>query len=504
MALIKKYSWPIIIGSIIIIGFLLRLLWLDQKTLHHDESIHAYYSWILFKDWKYEYHPLSHGPVLYYFMALCFKLFGVSDATARLAPALFGTGLIALFLMLKSHMKKQTVIILMILVATSPMLVYVSRFARHDMISLFCTALIIFSTIKYLSSPKSIYVYLTVLSFALSYANHELTYITFVVWAFALFFTVIFMPNKRKLWNYFKNRDIWHFGLALVFAIVIICLFFSSFGTFMEGIRRALPNLNDPDSALGYWKIQQEVKRGGQPWYFYFLTLPLYDIIPFILGSIGILIGMFQKNFAWKFTAIFAALTLFFYSFAGEKMPWLTIHSLLPLIIVSGFLIDRFWPINNKLQIPILVTMVFLFSITLVNMYRLCYLMPDNPKELAVYVQTQPIVKQLSQKLEKYGKPVTLGTDLTWPYVWYLRDTQYNLTTSTSAPSDDFALYSLDEVNAIDESQLDNFNKSTVYPFRSWWVPDVGWPGMGKFLNYYFLRVPWNKTGSYDFKYFEK
>ena len=505
MNYIKKYQWQIIVGSIIILALVLRLVELGTKTVHHDESIHAYYSWILSTTGKYEYNPLSHGPLLYYLMALCFKLFKASDATARLAPALFGTGLVALPLMLKTYLKKQTIIILMLIMATSPMLVYVSRFARHDMISLFFTSLILISTILYLSKPKALYIYLIFLSFAFSYVNHELTYLTAFVWFLSTIVTIPFLPNKERIWKIFINRDIWHLMLSLTIAILIIMMFYSSFGTFMDGLKRALPNINDPNSALGYWKLQQGVKRGGQPWYFYFLTLPLYDIIPFVLGIIGIVIGLIQKNYIWKFTAIFALLTLIVYSVAGEKMPWLTVHLLLPLIIVTGFLIDHYWP-TKKLSIPIQFVVVFFASVTLVSMFRLAFIYPDNPKELAVYVQTQPIVKQLSEKLTKdmAGKPVTLGTDLTWPMVWYLRDTPYNLSYSVNNPPDKVAMFSLDEVYKLGNQVTEEYGDGTQYPFRSWWVPDDGWPGLRKFLNYYFLRVPWNPTGSYDFKYFEK
>ena len=35
---------------------------------------------------------------------------------------------------------------------------------------------------------------------------------------------------------------------------------------------------------MGYWIAQQEVARGNQPWYYYFVGLPVYELFPVVFG----------------------------------------------------------------------------------------------------------------------------------------------------------------------------------------------------------------------------
>ncbi|MBI2911572.1 MAG: hypothetical protein HYY05_05465, partial [Chloroflexi bacterium] len=59
-------------------------LWdLGGRALHHDESLHAVYSWYLFIGRGYQHDPLMHGPFQFHGLALLYFLFGVSDFTAR-------------------------------------------------------------------------------------------------------------------------------------------------------------------------------------------------------------------------------------------------------------------------------------------------------------------------------------------------------------------------------------------------------------------------------------
>ncbi|MER3485401.1 MAG: hypothetical protein C4345_04910 [Chloroflexota bacterium] len=53
---------------------------LGSKALHHDESLHAYYSWLFATGEGYRHHPLMHGPFLFHANALVYLLFGDSEA----------------------------------------------------------------------------------------------------------------------------------------------------------------------------------------------------------------------------------------------------------------------------------------------------------------------------------------------------------------------------------------------------------------------------------------
>jgi DNA-binding beta-propeller fold protein YncE len=73
-------------------------------------------------------------------------------------------------------------------------------------------------------------------------------------------------------------RNRWFAAAGLFWAIEF--LFFTTFLTNGQGIGTGLIG------SLGYWIDQQEVMRGGQPWYYFWLLVPLYEFLPLVL-SIG-------------------------------------------------------------------------------------------------------------------------------------------------------------------------------------------------------------------------
>src|ERR1041385_3027868 len=85
-------------AALLATAVILRVLWLGQRPLHHDESIHAYYSWRILTEGPSDYHydPVYHGPTLYYLTAAFQGLLAPSDTSARMTPVACGLGLILL------------------------------------------------------------------------------------------------------------------------------------------------------------------------------------------------------------------------------------------------------------------------------------------------------------------------------------------------------------------------------------------------------------------------
>ena len=126
-------------------------------------------------------------------------------------------------------------------------------------------------------------------------------------------------------------------------------LFYTTLFTNSDGLASGLVG------SLGYWLVQHGVQRGSQPSYYYALIqIPFYEFLPAIgavmalwmgLGSIGrrrsaaVRIDQFPVIGFFGFWAVTAFLA---YSFAGERMPWLTVHIALPLILLSGWAIGKF------------------------------------------------------------------------------------------------------------------------------------------------------------------
>ncbi len=144
-------------AAILILGIVLRQLWLGAFPYHPDEAIHAWFPLDLL---GYKPNPIYHGPVMYYLTAFTYSLFGAifhwlhidirpdNDYTARLAPSLLGIGLLAILLFgpLRRWMGARAVLWSAALLAISPSVVTYSRRILHDSLVLVLTlgALVLF------------------------------------------------------------------------------------------------------------------------------------------------------------------------------------------------------------------------------------------------------------------------------------------------------------------------------------------------------------------------
>ena len=134
-------NWQTIaIIALVILALTTRFYDLGTRALHHDESIHARWSWDLYQPGNsFRYDPTYHGPFLYYAVNLAFLLFGASDYTTRVAPAFFGVMLLLLPLLLRKQLGKAGVVATMFFILLSPSIMYYSRALRHDIFALWGT-----------------------------------------------------------------------------------------------------------------------------------------------------------------------------------------------------------------------------------------------------------------------------------------------------------------------------------------------------------------------------
>lgn len=110
---------------------------------------------------------------------------------------------------------------------------------------------------------------------------------------------------------------------------------------------------------LAYWLAQQGVKRGNQPSYYYLLLGSLYEYLPVVLSVLGggaavvralkvrpkraadaqqdALPALNLDQFFPLFLAGWTLISWGAYTYAGEKMPWLMVHIVLPSIFLGGW-----------------------------------------------------------------------------------------------------------------------------------------------------------------------
>jgi uncharacterized protein (TIGR03663 family) len=427
MSKVLASRWAQIVLAVIIVAAIgSRFYDLGSRALHHDESLHAYYSWEFYDTGVYKHDPLMHGPVLFHMTAFGYWLFGDSDATSRLMPALLGIFLVWVPWVFRRWLGVKGAVITSALMLISPTVMYYSRFIREDVFFAAWTVIIIYGMWKYLADGKDIDLYIMIAGWALAFSQKEVSFmLAAVLWAmwlvmmgyhwwrtngkmpikemreFHLMIVLggILLPHTAALllhlvgmdpvagYNETTYRDVaflqraFSLTLALFIAGGLVASFFynirkfliaagifylifillhTTFLTWPYGVGSGLVG------ALGYWIEQHAVERGGQPWYYYLMLLPIYEFLPALIGVVGVLAALFGRKLApfvqpaerankapdlhlntdgnalfplmlfWWFGFMIFAL-----SYAGEKMPWLLFHIALPLIFMAGWTLNR-------------------------------------------------------------------------------------------------------------------------------------------------------------------
>lgn len=165
-------------AALILIAIVTRFWDLDQRALHHDESLHAYYSWLLATGSGYTHDPLMHGPFLFYATALVYLLVGDSDATSRYLPALCGVLLVWLPYLLRGprHLGRWGALTASALMLISPALLYQSRYLRHDSFTHVGSLVLFVAIMRYLERPERKWLILAGGTLGFLLTNHEIVF----------------------------------------------------------------------------------------------------------------------------------------------------------------------------------------------------------------------------------------------------------------------------------------------------------------------------------------
>src|SRR4051794_28224571 len=299
--------------GIVFVAFLLRMHDVGMRALHHDESLHAVYSYKLFTGQGYTHDPMMHGPFQFHAKALMYFLFGDNDVTARLTEVLLGTGIVALAYTLRAELGRRGAMAAAILLAFSPCLLYFSRFSREDILFGFHTFLMIVGLLGYVRTRQARWLYAGSIGLALGFSTKESIYLVgFLVVSFAvLWIAAEFLRNGQSalLRVVFGVPPL--VALNCVLIVVGICtVLYTTFFTNPDGIR------SGTIGALQYWMEQQSVARGGQPTHYYALLMPLYEFLALALAVCAVLtVGPSKRGLALV-TGIFLVLAFGYFMIA--------------------------------------------------------------------------------------------------------------------------------------------------------------------------------------------
>jgi predicted membrane-bound mannosyltransferase len=195
-------------SALVVLAVLTRFWDIGSKALHHDESLHAYYSWI----WAagqgdYAHDPLMHGPLLFHLNALVYFLFGASDATSRYAPALAGVVVVWLPYLLRGprFLGRWGALATSALLLISPTILYQSRYIRHDIYTVAGALLMFICIVRYVHQPERKWLVTFLVTTALMLANHEVIFAIILLFGAFLYGAVMF--DRLRHWR-FEQREL--------------------------------------------------------------------------------------------------------------------------------------------------------------------------------------------------------------------------------------------------------------------------------------------------------
>ncbi len=188
--------------------------------MSHDESLHTYFSWLLYRGQGYQHSPMMHGPFQFHILALTYSLFGVSDFTARIPAALFSILTVWMVWYWRHYLGKWGALIAGLLLVFSPYMLYYGRYVRNESYTGLAGLILLYSILRYLENGEKRYLYFATAGTLLHFTTKETA---FIYAAQAIIFLGVYFVIRvtKKPWEY--NRKLFQvFVIALAAASLFL------------------------------------------------------------------------------------------------------------------------------------------------------------------------------------------------------------------------------------------------------------------------------------------
>lgn len=497
----ERLAWT----ALLVLTLASRLAWLGDRPPHHDEAVHAHFADELLTRGVYRYDPTYHGPLLFFVTAPVFAVLGESAATVRLYPALAGTLLVAVPLLLRRRIGAGTAWWCGALVAISPTFLYYSRFGRNDVpVALFTAAALAFFLRVRRGGWK--WIAWAGVAAALHAISKETFYVTLPLLAAAALAVAVregITAAARASWRWLRVNAV---------AVAIGMLWFVSITVTAYTFVFIHPeDALFPLKAISYWARQHVVQRVGGPWTYHFPRLALYEFLPLLAAAALALRRRARLRRVEVFCLAWGASAVALYAYLGEKVPWLLAHQVLPFILPAALQLRRTfsvrggWPGRALTSLALAGTVWSAWAVT----YRYPTIEPDDPHaELLVFVQTTREFDELARAglamQPAAGEEVaaTVVGEASWPLAWQWRrlPVWWDLPKAGSRPR----LAVCDPIDdPVAAMRLGEAYQRRLVRLRAWWVER--WDGVGPVavLDWFVTRRAWSGRGSTDVSVFE-
>ncbi|MHC1625197.1 MAG: flippase activity-associated protein Agl23 [Methermicoccaceae archaeon] len=497
-----KEKWKIL--AILAVASVLRLAFLDRAPLYFDEAVHSVIVNNMLR-FNYHYDPAYHGPLLYRLIAPAVIYLGLSEISLRLVPAIFGILTVYVVYSYREFISEETAILASLFVAICPAIVNYSRFCRADSFQLFFVAVFVYYFFKYLKyenrwndfsfDESSKYLLYASFSMALFACTKE----TFYVYAVIFGAYVLTQIKNIRLTDLALSVAVFFFVYLTVYSNYWSDLSIFSLSNF-PAVR-----------AVEYWKYQHDIARIAGPWYYYLEIIIVYAL-PLLLFAIakveGMIIDLYKHGKRLPepklmiFTAYWFISVLVFHSYMQEKVPWLVVHILLPMYILSAQMINEMGEKAKKVAIVICVALLLYGTI------HANFIDPTNPAEPILYMPTTWEAREFANSVnDTYVVFMTTPGEY-YPLIWYFNGKHLIVTKDVNKIRDvekmariSNASYVVLANSTIAEKLIDRGyipERELVVRCWSWWT----YPQVEKLPEFLVFRKPFGNVYCMNFTVF--
>jgi len=264
-------NWELVLFvSIILIAVVTRFYDLGTRVMSHDESLHTYYSWNLYRGTGYQHTPLMHGPLQFHLIAFMYFIFGDSDFSARIWAVLTSIGAVIFLWQFRRYLGRPGAIIAAVLFTISPYMLYYGRYVRNEAPVALFGLIALWAILRYLDSGEHKYIYYLCVATTLHVASKE-TYFIYVAQAL-IFLAFLFIQRvTRAVWPNPDQKRAFLVTLTIGFAFLLL-----AGGTF---ILARNPTLLNPAETAAPSAPEETAETAPET---------VVSQLPLILGGLGI------------------------------------------------------------------------------------------------------------------------------------------------------------------------------------------------------------------------
>ena len=425
-----------------------RLARADLRPMHHDEANQAVKFGELLETGDYRYDRRDHhGPTLYYATLPAAWLRGqrtlaaLDERTLRAVPAIFGAGLLLLFVPLAGGLGRPAAAAGALLAAVSPVMTFYSRFFIQEALLVFFALGFLIAVGRFVERPRTSWAVCAGAFAGLAYATKETSVIVLPAALAAVALARLATPSIRPDEEITPRRSRPPIGIGTVAAgagaaMLVAFVFYSSFfrypGGLIESVRAFGTYLDRGVGAgphtqpFGYYlRLLSFSSSGGLVW---------SEGIVLVLAFVGIVAAAFARQGFWpRYVGLFTVIACAAFSAIRYKTPWNLLPFYAGAVLMAGYgTAALFGAIASRL-VRALVAVALLLAVShlAVQDWRANFRYPADPRNPYVYAHTVPDFLRLPRRVtdiaalhpDRTGMlvKVVAGPYEQWPIPWYLR-----------------------------------------------------------------------------------